>query len=75
MFLICIIFIVYHVYDVGLGIKDTCFPMDPTVPSQEDPGSIWAMIWGVSCPFSESVWIHRVCWFMFTPFASSIYLP
>ena len=28
-----------------------------------DPGtfleSVWGMIWGVSCTFSDSVWIHR----------------
>ena len=42
---------IYTIYILYIYIH----PMDPSTTLE----SVWGMIWGVSCTFSDSVWIHR----------------
>lgn len=47
-----------YIYIFKKNIIIYSIPVDPVVPSFL--GSVWALIWVVSCAFAGGVWIHRV---------------
>ena len=42
--------------NVRISLETSILIIDPSTFL----GSTWGMIWGVSCTYSDSVWIHRV---------------